>query len=257
MTIVSKRSNTSKLLRYAQSYMTRVANCIFQSGRKKSVCVVILTKSVGENLQLIRAIEGYRLNSSGVQFCVVESGDTLCNLDVEYYIRPSDEFHYNRFLWHAFETIPIQAFDFVVISNDDVIPLMGALDELVNSTFVSCSPVDPSVTRTKSLRRPVIGYEVEYHVCGWCLCISTELFKRIDYKVLFDERYSFFLQDVYYAKLLALMDIVHAVIPSAWVVHLEHRSHSLASGSLLADRELDLHLDEHVQFTARQLLDGR
>ena len=225
----------------------RSAKCRLQSLFSRSnVCVVILTKSSDTNLQLRRACEAYKNNRSIVSICVVESGDFELDIDIEYYLRPEASFHYNKFVQFALSKIDIDKFDAVIISNDDVIPLKGAVDQMVMSGFDSCSPIDPSAYRWNNVSRPTIGYYIEYHLTGWCICMSHRLLKMVPTHCLFNDRYHFNGQDIYYSKLLESLGIPHAVVPDAKVVHLEHQSHSLVDSKfLIADSVLE-HIDSDV-----------
>lgn len=221
---------------------------------KAKICVVILTKTSNSDARLGKAITAYRNNKSNVHFCVVESGYGNIKTKVEYYFRPPFPFHYNKFIQYALNQIDLTDYDAILISNDDVVALPGAIDRLYQSGFSSCSPVDPTVQRTLSLWRPVIGYDIEYHLCGWCLFISTKLILDLGITNLFHDRYHFYLQDVYYSKLIAAMGVVHAVVPSAKVIHLEHQSTVEAQSYVLEYESLIPHLETDLQIAVKSLV---
>lgn len=222
--------------------------------RRPRICVIILTKSSESDSLLRRVIDAYRANKSTIHFCVVESGSSTISVDVNYYLRPEFDFHYNKYIQYALSKLDLNNYDAVVISNDDVIPLPNALDILAESGFDSCSPVDPTVVRTKGLWRTVVGYEIEYHLCGWCLFVSTKILGKYGIDNLFHDRYYFYLQDVYYAKLLKALGVPHAVVPRSKVIHLEHQSVEKAQLDLLKYDHLIQHLDTDVDATVRAIL---
>jgi hypothetical protein len=231
---------------YSTYYFIGMCTIIRTIFVRKRLCVVILTQTTDSDIAVRRAVTGYSLNKSVVDFCVVESGKSNITVDVKYYLRPDIPFHYNKYIQYALSSIDLEYYDAVIISNDDVIPLPNALDKLSMSGFDSCSPVDPTVNRWKGLWRSVIGYEVEYHVCGWCLYISTKLIKRIGYENLFHDRYHFYLQDVFYAKLLKALGVIHGVVPGSKVIHLEHQTAEKAEANMLEYHHLIQHLDHDV-----------
>jgi hypothetical protein len=200
---------------------------------KSKVCVILLTKSPQNYANLCRCIEAYKNNYNLVDFCIVESGKYNPELEQYIYVKPTIPFHYNKYVKIAIDTIPLHAYAGVVISNDDVIALPCALDRLLASGFSSCSPVDPSSKVTSRLWKPTIGYSIEYHLCGWCLFVSTELLVTIGVDILFHDNYHFYLQDVYYAELIERLNVCHAVIPSSKVVHLGHATANIATKEIL------------------------
>jgi hypothetical protein len=202
-----------------------------------SVCVLILCDSSDTQLTEMtqRAIDLYR-NSYHVRISVilVESGRPHSYDGVTHILQPGGPFHYNKFLRIGIEYIlaKVQC-SFIVISNNDVLVNSLAIYELVSSGALSSSPVDPVGIFSNSFWRPRVGYSIEYHLTGWCICCSTALFHRYSLDSLFPDDYPFFRQDDYYGNFLEKSGVSHLVIPSAKVVHLGHQSHKLADPGFL------------------------
>jgi hypothetical protein len=220
--------------------------------KQPNVLIIILTKSFDENKQVRRACVGYKNNEVNVSICIVESGIHLPDLPADYYFKPEIPFHYNLFIRYALDRIDITRFDSVVISNDDVIPHNGAVDSLLFSGFDSCSPIDPSCIRWKNVKRPTIGYSIEYHLNGWCLHLSSAVLARLGPDLLFHDRYNFNAQDIYYSKLLEAAGVIHAVVPHSKVIHLEHQSHELVDSSFLDPDDVLKFVDCDVEESIRK-----
>lgn len=215
-----------------------ILTSIVSSRKHHNVCVVVLTKSPENRKNLERCIQSYQNNCCNIEFCIVESGEYDASLSKYYYVKPAIPFHYNKYIKIALDCITLVKYSGIIISNDDVIASPNAIDRLVSSGFESCSPVDPTCKFTYKLWKPTIGYSIEYHLCGWCLFVSSKLISNIGADVLFHHNYHFYLQDVYYAELIERLGVLHAVIPSSKVVHLGHVSANVASADILEYRHL-------------------
>lgn len=253
--MIIRRRNKAKA--YAVAVFKGITCTLKSHLNQPNVLVIILTKSVDENKQVRRACVAYKNNEANVSICIVESGNYLSDLPADHYFKPEIPFHYNLFIRYALDRIDINRFDSVVISNDDVIPHFYAVDALVFSGFDSCSPIDPSCSQWKNVKRPTIGYSIEYHLNGWCLHLSCTVLKRLGPALLFHERYNFNAQDIYYSKMLEAAGVIHAVVPRSKVVHLEHKSHALVDSSFLDPDNVLPFLDSDVEESIREYCRGK
>ena len=183
----------------------------------------------------LRAISSLRASAEGVDInvTVVESNRDGESLEFSYdgcrVIVPHEPFNYNRFM-----SIGLGAgSDHVVIMcNNDVEFLPRCVNNLLGAMVAyglkSVSPYEPNWHRRyygdTAPPQPVIGYDVENHVCGWCICAERALLERPG---VLDQEFEFWYQDNNYAMKLKSMGVAHALVPQALALHRFSRSHEL------------------------------
>lgn len=183
----------------------------------------------------LRAISSLRESADGVDInvTVVESNRDGESLGFSYegcrVIVPNEPFNYNRFMsiGVAAGSDPV-----VIMCNNDVEFLPRCVNELLSAMAAhglrSVSPYEPNWHSRYYVDavpvEPVLGYEVENHVCGWCICAERSLLEQSG---VLDEEFQFWFQDNNYAMTLKSMGVAHALIPKALALHRFSRSHSL------------------------------
>lgn len=209
------------------------------------VDAVILTNTASEAFHdmtrttletLNRACDGLELRSF-----VVESNPGARRQGLVYdgcvTLTPEGDFNYNTFMLHGLRAGDSE---YALMCNNDLIFEQGSVAEIVRAMqeggFESASPYEPNWhTRyygSQAPRSPVIGYDIEHHVCGWCICATRSMLEAVR---PLDERFSFWCQDSDYAMTLMRQGVRHALIPSSRVRHEFSRSHGL-----LGDRHQEM-----------------
>lgn len=200
----------------------------------KNIDVIVLANSVTEKLIRMTRRTIISMKDSeddfNFNFILVESGaDHSKDYQdiVDTYIRPNENFNYNRFINHTKNHLKG---DWVVISNNDVGYERGWLTEIMKvhearPDILSFSPKDPALYM-KYFDGHFLGhketywesYSVTEAVMGWCLVIRKDAFDKIS---PFDEIFDMYYQDNDYTEMLKLNAIKHALVRHSIVCHLE------------------------------------
>jgi GT2 family glycosyltransferase len=218
-----------------------------------NVDVIMLTKSSTEKSirMTMRTILTMKEAEPAVNFKVhlVESGPdsyTHYSSMVENYIRPAENFNYNRFLNIALEKCTE---DWVVISNDDVGYEKGWFSEIMKvyqmrPDIHSFSPKDPVLYMKyfdwHFIQSPDIYFEsyiVSEAVMGWCLVIKKESLDKI---LPFDEQFDMYYQDNDYVEMLKKFGIKHALVRHSVACHFETMNIQKLTDEKLNKMNIDL-----------------
>jgi len=183
----------------------------------------------------LRAISSLRESAEGVDInvTVVESNRDGESLGFLYQgcrvIVPNEPFNYNRFM-----SIGLSAGSdpVVIMCNNDVEFLPRCVNEMLGAMAVhglrSVSPYEPNWHSRYYGHavpvEPILGHDVENHVCGWCICAERSLLEQSG---VLDEEFQFWFQDNNYSMALKSMGVAHALIPQAKALHRFAQSHSL------------------------------
>jgi hypothetical protein len=118
-----------------------------------------------------------------------------------------------------------------IIANNDIEPQDGYLDELIESSYESCSSLDPTLMLHDNAPEVWEGYRTSYQVCGWFLFFKRSVIEKIQPIKLFPMELGFWYQDNWYADQIQKHGIKHALIRDSKVIHLESKTHDfLPSG---------------------------
>lgn len=185
-----------------------------------------LTKTTLDTLRV--ACGDMRLN-----LFVVESNKEARALGLVYEgcetLVPEDVFNYNRFMLAG---LLAGEAEYALMCNNDLIfepeSVSTLVAQMVSHRLESASPYEPNwhmrYYGERAPEDPVAGYEIENHVCGWCICARRDMLERVR---PLDERFSFWCQDSNYSKTLQREGVRHALVPAARVRHEFSRSHGL------------------------------
>jgi len=81
----------------------------------------------------------------------------------------------------------------------------------------------------------MVGYQVRFHIAGWCIGVDREMFKAIGG---FNEAVRFWYSDNLYAEQLKIADVKHALVCNAFVKHIDFGSKTLKSLSSQEEMKL-------------------
>jgi len=160
-------------------------------------------------------------NKIGVNIFVFESYDSgvkYRGAKTIFYQRP--EFNYNHSMNYGF-TFTNE--EFVFFCNNDLVFYDGWADScyhVFRMGYDSLSPYCP-VTHPKYTVAGnflVEGYQVRFHVAGWCIGVNRNMFKRLGG---FNERVEFWYSDNIYAEQLRKEKIKHALVCNSYVKHID------------------------------------
>ncbi len=138
-------------------------------------------------------------------------------------IYPDQKFGYNRYL-----NIGIKkgVAPFICLCNNDLIFHPGWANAILDafqtdSKLMSASPACPVFHPAKNIelnRGTLYGYTVQTRVAGWCIFARRSVFDQIG---LLDEKFTFWYCDNDYAKLLEEKNLLHGLVTSSLVTHLQ------------------------------------
>jgi GT2 family glycosyltransferase len=176
-----------------------------------------------------RVIKSVRISEKNVKFNIIllesnkETNFTYENVDV--YIRPEEEFNYNKYLNIANEYLTS---DWVLITNNDVIyqrEWFSKILEIYNKRpdIESFSPKEVLFYSTiygdhfDSEDDYFESYRVTESVMGWSLVMRKRVWDEI---YPWDENFDFYYQDNDYAKTIESKGIKHAVVRDSLTLHI-------------------------------------
>lgn len=139
-----------------------------------------------------------------------------------------EEFNYNRSMNEGFK---YSTNKYVFFCNNDLIFNDGWADaclDVFNMGYKSLSPYCP-VTHPQFVKDGdyiVVGYQVGFHVAGWCIGVDRDMFKALGG---FNDKVRFWYSDNIYAEQLKIADVKHALVCNAYVKHLDFGSKTLNS----------------------------
>ena len=200
-------------------------------------CIMLAyTKNAGIEHMTRQAIDSFHAAEPAGQFdlaltLVETSHDTTIAYPGARMVFPKLPFNYNQFLniglTHA------RGADFTVIANNDLIFHEGWLSTLIAAMDAhgldSASPVStkfPPHAFVAEHQAILTGYGANSYVCGWCLVFRRATLERI---TPFDEDFDFWYQDDVISRDLEEAGLVHGLIGTSHVTHLEHGSYCLLS----------------------------
>lgn len=116
---------------------------------------------------------------------------------------------------------------YVALCNNDVIFKKGFENIGLYMNLNDIKSASPKCPNThKNILTPheyaYFGYRIGIELCGWCICIDTEILPLINGKL--DETYLFWFSDNAYGDQLIKANIKHALINAVEVIHLESRT---------------------------------
>lgn len=166
------------------------------------------------------------------EIIVVETGNLLYELNVDYIIKPNEKFNYNRFLNIALEQT--DSSEFVLISNNDTLYTKNSIKTMLSalkSKYDSVSPWEPSFHPNIHRHNHDFyeGHIIRKHITGWSILVRMDALKKIG---KFDEQFDFWGQDDDYGLNLKKNNLKHALVRKSIVYHLSHdnkrgKSHGL------------------------------
>lgn len=201
---------------------------------------IILSKTINLSYygMLLRTVNTMRMRNEGIKInvVVVESSDKAQKK--EYVvpeattIYPQEPFNYNKFLNYG---LAKSSNEHVLICNNDIIfrnrSINNILSMMEKHSLDSACPIEPNYHRSHGYLSVedfaldyVLGYKVQNHVVGWCICTKRSLVEEMGG---FDERFLHWYQDDDYAMWLKTHQKRHALVPSSRVYHMFQRSMKL------------------------------
>lgn len=135
-------------------------------------------------------------------------------------------FNYNESLNYG---VSICKEDYIFLCNNDLVFSDGWADNcyyVFAMGYESLSPYCP-VTHTrfvKSGNYAIRGYQVGFHIAGWCIGVKRDMIKRIGG---FNTGVYFWYSDNIYAEQLKVAGIKHALVCNSIVTHLDFGSFTL------------------------------
>ena len=193
--------------------------------------VICLTDTYDNSMYEVtnRVIKSVRISEKNVKFNIIllesnkETNFTYKNVDV--YIRPEEEFNYNKYLNIANEYLTS---DWVLITNNDVIyqrEWFSKILEIYNKRpdIESFSPKEVLFYSTiygdhfDSEDDYFESYRVTESVMGWSLVMRKRVWDEI---YPWDENFDFYYQDNDYAKTIESKGIKHAVVRDSLTLHI-------------------------------------
>jgi len=193
--------------------------------------VICLTDTYDNSMYEVtnRVIKSVRISEKNVKFNIIllesnkETNFTYENVDV--YIRPEEEFNYNKYLNIANEYLTS---DWVLITNNDVIyqrEWFSKILEIYNKRpdIESFSPKEVLFYSTiygdhfDSEDDYFESYRVTESVMGWSLVMRKRVWDEI---YPWDENFDFYYQDNDYAKTIESKGIKHAVVRDSLTLHI-------------------------------------
>lgn len=134
-------------------------------------------------------------------------------------IKQLDEFNYNRELNRCIELLDT---DVYVLCNNDIVFTSGWLGDILEAFkrgYGSASPLCRILHRNKLFQdRFIEGYQIRYHIAGWCLCLTRDTYQRIG---RLNEDVKFWFSDNVYADQLKTAGIKHCLCTCSVVNHIE------------------------------------
>jgi GT2 family glycosyltransferase len=193
------------------------------------------TKDESYHQMTARAISTLRENNASIDFnvVVVETNKDSLRLGFDFpgckVIHPAGDFNYNLYMRAGFEGC---SSDLVLMCNNDLIFEPGSIetlrDTMLSNSILSASPYEPNWHKRyygeTPPAEPIEGYDIENHVCGWCICANLEMLRTND---MLDDRFAFWCQDSNYSMSLLAQGIKHFLVPNAFVRHEFSKSHCL------------------------------
>lgn len=196
-----------------------------------SIDVICLTDTYDNSMYEVtnRVIKSVRISEKNVKFNIIllesnkETNFTYENVDV--YIRPEEEFNYNKYLNIANEYLTS---DWVLVTNNDVIyqrEWFSKILEIYNKRpdIESFSPKEVLFYSTiygdhfDSEDDYFESYRVTESVMGWSLVMRKRVWDEI---YPWDENFDFYYQDNDYAKTIESKGIKHAVVRDSLTLHI-------------------------------------
>jgi len=173
-------------------------------------------------------------NKVKVNIIVLESYDpTIKYKDAKNVFYQQPVFNYNNSMNEGFKYAKN---DYVFFCNNDLVFYDGWADacyQVFAMGYESLSPYCPtSHKHNKDINGNLAGtgnyliegYQVGFHVAGWCIGVDRYMFERIGG---FNEAVRFWYSDNIYAEQLKLEGIKHALVCNAIVKHLDYGSMTL------------------------------
>ena len=166
-------------------------------------------------------------NKVRVNIIVLESFDpTIKYKNAKNVFYDRKPFNYNHSMNKGFEYTDA---DYVFFCNNDLIFNDGWADACYQAFamgYESISPYCPTSHKrfTKNGDFLLQGYQVGFHVSGWCIGVERKMFERIGG---FNEAVRFWYSDNLYAEQLKIAKVKHALVCNSLVKHLDMGSKTL------------------------------
>jgi len=193
--------------------------------------VVCLTNTYNNDMygMTLRVIKFLRLSEKNITFNIIllESNKETNFIydDVDVYIKPDEDFNYNKYLNIANEYLTS---DWVLITNNDVIYQTGWFSKILE--IYNKRPDIESFSPKEVLFYSTIygnhfdwgndyfeSYRVTESVMGWSLIMRKRVWDEI---YPWDENFDFYYQDNDYAKIIESKGIKHAVVRDSLTLHI-------------------------------------
>lgn len=147
------------------------------------------------------------------------------------YFPQGDNFNYHRTMNKGIESTKNK---YIAICNNDLIFRDGWAKNILNAMdklgYESASPVSERFHDIKRIsNKAEEGYQMGYHICGWCLVFTRDMINRIVDKTPWltvpqwlDETVTFYYSDNAYRAYLVHYNIKHILVWNSRVDHLDH-----------------------------------
>lgn len=169
-------------------------------------------------------------NKIGVNIFVIESFNPNIKYDGANTVFWVGEkgFNYNESMNYGFSLTKEK---YVFFCNNDLIFNSGWADNcyhVFNMGIDSLSPYCPTTHPrfTKSGDYMVRGYQVGFHIAGWCIGVERKMFEKLGG---FNTAVSFWYSDNIYAEQIKIAKVKHALVCNSFVRHLDYGSKTLQS----------------------------
>lgn len=176
-----------------------------------------------------RVIKTLRISEKNIKFNVIliesnKDSDFIYD-NVDYYIRPKEDFNYNKYLNIANKYLKS---DWVLITNNDVVYQRNWLTKIFeiyneHPEIESFSPKEVLYYSTiycdhfDSDDTYWVNYEVSEGLLGWSLLMRRRVWDEV---YPWDEQFDFYYQDNDYAKIIESKGILHAVVRDSLTLHI-------------------------------------
>ena len=195
-----------------------------------TIDIIILSYAKNQKLQetTINCIKSLvnSENAAIIKFNIIifESNSLLKNYQYPFSqtIYPQEPFNFHQYMNMGIET---SSNKYVCLCNNDLVFHANWASEILKcmemhpdlmSASPLCTILQPyiSIALNSGIK---FGYRVGYELAGWCLFFKREMLLSTG---KLDENYIFSSADYDYSNTLAVLNIKHALITSAWVDHL-------------------------------------
>lgn len=196
-----------------------------------NVDVICLTNTYDYSMFEVtkRVIKSLHLSEKNIKFNIIllesNKNNPYVYTDVDYYIKPEEDFNYNKYLNIANKYLTS---DWVLITNNDVIYQRNWFSKILE--IYNKRPDIESFSPKEVLFYSTIygdhfdsddeyweNYKVTEGLLGWSLLMKKRVWDEV---YPWDEQFDFFYQDNDYAKIIESKGIKHAIVRDSLTLHI-------------------------------------